>query len=62
MLYIDLNGRISCKQHIGAEATAVLKRRPEAMSVRTSLTHWQRLPEGYEHLQCEACKYAKRAA
>lgn len=57
-LFIDLNGRVSCQKHLGAYATAALKRKPNAMNIQTPITKWQRLPIGYD-FDCEACRYAK---
>lgn len=59
LLYMDLNGRVACPAfHLGAEATAKLRRRPNAKTIRTTLTVWTRVPLGY-NFRCEACLYAK---
>lgn len=57
-LFIDLNGRIACSSHLGAEASAMLQKKPSRFNIRTSLTHWQRLPTDYD-FACEQCRYSK---
>lgn len=41
-LFSDLDGRLACEEHLGAEALALLERKPKARTLRTTLTVWTR--------------------
>ena len=66
--WIDLNGRVVCKDHLGSYATAALARKPNVRSITTPLTVWERLePQEVKELLsifgieegivCEDCSY-----
>ena len=62
----DLNGRIVCEQHIGAEASSRLEKRKSAKTITTSMTKWFKMSEaeatefadlvGANHGICESCR------
>lgn len=64
----DLNGRIVCDKHLGAEASELLMSRPTRNSVTTSMTIWNKMSEdgqrefaeliGVETI-CETCRHSK---
>ena len=64
----DLNGRIACQKHIGAEAMFLLDIRKKAQSITTSMTKWFKMSEaeatefselvGLDHSICESCRHS----
>jgi hypothetical protein len=66
--YCDLNGRIVCTDHIGAEASAKLTGGKLPKVITTSLTRWEKMTEqeatefselvGLNHTICESCRYS----
>lgn len=64
----DLNGRIACDKHLGAEASELLMSQPTRNSITTSMTIWNKMSEasqrefadlvGVETI-CETCRHSK---
>ena len=40
-LWMNLNGRVACADHIGAEASALLAAKPQRRSISTFSTVWK---------------------
>lgn len=65
----DLNGRIACDKHLGAEASGWLKSRPTRNTITTSTTKWFRMTEAdqrefadFNEIKgtiCETCRHSK---
>ena len=67
-IWQDLNGRIACDKHLGAEASGLLMGQPTRNSITTSMTIWNKISEagqrefadlvGVETI-CETCRCSK---
>jgi hypothetical protein len=65
-IWTDLNGECACDKHLGMEAMSILKSRPEAKRITTSMTKWNVMAqENVDYLStkyanggtiCESCK------
>ena len=56
-LWMDLNGRVACADHIGAEASALLAAKPQRRSISTTMTVWRPVSAADHWYQwgCESC-------
>lgn len=45
VLWTDLGGRVCCPKHLGNYATAALAEQPEARTIETPMTVWERMPK-----------------
>lgn len=56
-IWVDLNGRTVCDEHLGNYASSALKKRPKAKSITTPITKWSVMKE--EEVNYLSKKYCK---